>query len=171
MNAQKAPAFRAMQALSSATPQFQPCARRRASTDTLNGVPGGIRTHNRLLRRQVLYPVELRGRKARPANWRHFAAIAAFFRTARGWECPVERIRPSPDSARLRQGFGGQFCICIRFKIGGADGDQTHDLVVANDALYQLSYCPKQEGKLVNDAFSGVKQIFPRVVSCSESAV
>jgi hypothetical protein len=29
-----------------------------------------------------------------------------------------------------------------RAKAGGADGDQTHDLVVANDALYQLSYCP-----------------------------
>ena len=28
-------------------------------------------------------------------------------------------------------------------KDGGADRDQTDDLVVANDALYQLSYCPK----------------------------
>ena len=27
-------------------------------------------------------------------------------------------------------------------KDGGADRDQTDDLVVANDALYQLSYCP-----------------------------
>lgn len=26
---------------------------------------------------------------------------------------------------------------------GGADRDQTDDLVVANDALYQLSYCPE----------------------------
>ncbi len=26
--------------------------------------------------------------------------------------------------------------------LGGADEDQTHDLVIANDALYQLSYCP-----------------------------
>src|SRR5690606_31002689 len=29
-------------------------------------------------------------------------------------------------------------------KNGGADRDQTGDLVVANDALYQLSYCPVQ---------------------------
>jgi hypothetical protein len=28
-------------------------------------------------------------------------------------------------------------------KSGGADRDQTDDLVVANDALYQLSYCPE----------------------------
>ena len=132
------------------------------------GVPGGNRTHNRLLRRQVLYPVELRGRKARSANWRHFAAIAAFFRETRCWWCPTKRIRTSPGSACLRQGFGEQFRICIRFKIGGADGDQTHDLVVANDALYQLSYCPEQEGKLVNDAFSRVKQNFPRAASRSD---
>jgi hypothetical protein len=30
------------------------------------------------------------------------------------------------------------------FESGGADRDQTDDLVVANDALYQLSYCPKK---------------------------
>ena len=29
-------------------------------------------------------------------------------------------------------------------KLGGADEDQTHDLVIANDALYQLSYCPEK---------------------------
>ena len=29
---------------------------------------------------------------------------------------------------------------------GGADRDQTDDLVVANDALYQLSYCPVGKG-------------------------
>ena len=28
---------------------------------------------------------------------------------------------------------------------GGPDRDQTDDLVVANDALYQLSYCPKEQ--------------------------
>ena len=32
-------------------------------------------------------------------------------------------------------------------KIGGPDRDQTDDLVVANDALYQLSYCPEREGR------------------------
>ncbi len=26
--------------------------------------------------------------------------------------------------------------------LGGADGNQTHDLFIANEALYQLSYCP-----------------------------
>jgi hypothetical protein len=31
-------------------------------------------------------------------------------------------------------------------EIGGPDRDQTDDLVVANDALYQLSYRPVQEG-------------------------
>lgn len=35
---------------------------------------------------------------------------------------------------------------------GGADGDQTHDLVVANDALYQLSYCPEsREGQVLGN--------------------
>jgi hypothetical protein len=37
-------------------------------------------------------------------------------------------------------------------KAGGADGDQTHDLVVANDALYQLSYCPEsREGQVLGN--------------------
>ena len=31
-------------------------------------------------------------------------------------------------------------------KFGGADGNQTHDLFIANEALYQLSYCPKNKG-------------------------
>jgi hypothetical protein len=33
---------------------------------------------------------------------------------------------------------------------GGADGSQTHDLFIANEALYQLSYCPmfqRKEGR------------------------
>lgn len=30
-------------------------------------------------------------------------------------------------------------------KIGGPDRDQTDDLIVANDALYQLSYWPVRE--------------------------
>ena len=33
------------------------------------------------------------------------------------------------------------------YEAGGADRDQTDDLVVANDALYQLSYCPMWEGR------------------------
>ncbi len=32
-------------------------------------------------------------------------------------------------------------------KNGGPDRDQTDDLIVANDALYQLSYWPKKEGE------------------------
>ena len=32
-------------------------------------------------------------------------------------------------------------------KAGGPDRDQTDDLIVANDALYQLSYWPMQEGE------------------------
>ena len=34
-------------------------------------------------------------------------------------------------------------------KSGGADRDQTDDLVVANDALYQLSYCPVKWNGLI----------------------
>ena len=30
----------------------------------------------------------------------------------------------------------------IKTKNGGADGDRTHDLQIANLALSQLSYCP-----------------------------
>ncbi len=32
-------------------------------------------------------------------------------------------------------------------KSGGPDRDQTDDLVVANDALYQLSYWPEGDGR------------------------
>ena len=31
-------------------------------------------------------------------------------------------------------------------RLGGADGNQTHDLLIANEALYQLSYRPKPKG-------------------------
>ena len=34
----------------------------------------------------------------------------------------------------------------LKIQNGGADRDQTDDLVVANDALYQLSYCPVWKG-------------------------
>ena len=37
--------------------------------------------------------------------------------------------------------FRGPLKAC---QLGGADEDQTHDLVIANDALYQLSYCPEK---------------------------
>ena len=31
--------------------------------------------------------------------------------------------------------------------LGGADGDRTHDLQIANLALSQLSYCPKAQNR------------------------
>jgi hypothetical protein len=40
--------------------------------------------------------------------------------------------------------------LCVRdaaAKTGGPEGDQTPDLVVANDALYQLSYRPARKGR------------------------
>lgn len=36
--------------------------------------------------------------------------------------------------------------------LGGADRDQTDDLVVANDALYQLSYCPATKAGRYDEA-------------------
>ena len=41
---------------------------------------------------------------------------------------------------------------------GGAEGDRTPDLVIANDALSQLSYCPKP-GYFLDDAETLVKQL------------
>jgi hypothetical protein len=37
-------------------------------------------------------------------------------------------------------------------KFGGPDRDQTDDLVVANDALYQLSYWPMGKGRYWENA-------------------
>lgn len=48
--------------------------------------------------------------------------------------------------ALLRQGFGGHFPFRIGKKNGGAEGNQTPDLFIANEALYQLSYSPKTKG-------------------------
>jgi hypothetical protein len=39
------------------------------------------------------------------------------------------------------------------WNIGGADEDRTHDLVIANDALSQLSYRPKR-AMIATRAFS-----------------
>ncbi len=38
-------------------------------------------------------------------------------------------------------------------KIGGADEDRTHDLVIANDALSQLSYSPTHRTRLPEAVF------------------
>jgi hypothetical protein len=45
-------------------------------------------------------------------------------------------------------------------KTGGADRAQTGDLLVANEALYQLSYCPGQEGSHLGQWFTGSKSLF-----------
>ena len=50
---------------------------------------------------------------------------------------------------------------CYRAENGGADRDQTDDLVVANDALYQLSYCPiKLEVQIWENHLPQVNTIF-----------
>ena len=52
--------------------------------------------------------------------------------------------RSSRQPARLRPvGYGvAAFSLLTRAKAGGAEGDRTPDLVIANDALSQLSYGP-----------------------------
>ena len=42
--------------------------------------------------------------------------------------------------------------------LGGAEGDRTPDLVIANDALSQLSYCPNEPAKEVPHQHENVKQ-------------
>ncbi len=42
--------------------------------------------------------------------------------------------------------------------IGGAEGDRTPDLVIANDALSQLSYCPDEPAKYLPHQRENVKQ-------------
>ena len=51
---------------------------------SVDGVPGGNRTHNHLLRRQVLYPVELRGRSVLAGKWGFRVKIAALFSAGEG---------------------------------------------------------------------------------------
>jgi hypothetical protein len=55
--------------------------------------------------------------------------------------------RPSSDAPyfALRATQGILRLRCAAAKDGGPDRDQTDDLVVANDALYQLSYWPPWE--------------------------
>jgi hypothetical protein len=55
--------------------------------------------------------------------------------------------RSGAIQARLRPGFVGHFSFQLGKKSGGPDRDQTDDLVVANDALYQLSYWPMGKGR------------------------
>ena len=52
--------------------------------------------------------------------------------------------RSSRQPARLRPlGYAGQSSLASRAKTGGAERDRTADLLIANEALSQLSYSPK----------------------------
>jgi hypothetical protein len=53
----------------------------------------------------------------------------------------------------------------MRAKNGGADRDQTDDLVIANDALYQLSYCPMEGRDVLGRRFVRVNINFAGVCS------
>ena len=70
---------------------------------------------------------------------------------------PLARLGPTANGV-VRTGRG------VRAKNGGADGNQTHDLFIANEALYQLSYCPMQGRDVIGDAGSASKHqfLFPR---------
>ena len=62
-------------------------------------------------------------------------------------------MRAAPEGGCLR-------VRCAAAKDGGPDRDQTDDLVVANDALYQLSYRPPEEGQVLGKAPSQVNTNF-----------
>ena len=48
----------------------------------------------------------------------------------------------SSNNAFENKKIAKQICFAIRCFAGGDDGDRTHDLNIANVALYQLSYIP-----------------------------
>ena len=50
------------------------------------------------------------------------------------------------------------FFIMKSMFIGGAEGDRTPDLVIANDALSQLSYCPDEPAEDLPHQRENVKQ-------------
>src|SRR5690606_30339597 len=111
----------------------------------MSGAPGAIRTHDLPLRRGTLYPAELRGQQpailARaPGGGKSALPSPAHGggATKRGWTMPSS---PSGISS------------------GGAREDRTPDLVIANDALSQLSYGPT-EGRILYATFAARQ--FPR---------
>gem|GEM_PF-3167293 len=53
-----------------------------------------------------------------------------------------------------------------RLPHGGADGNQTHDLFIANEALYQLSYCPMQERDVFGERNLPSKHLISSGVGC-----
>jgi hypothetical protein len=57
------------------------------------------------------------------------------------WTKPVVALRAMPGTLRLRLGAAAPR-VARRAKRGGARRDRTADLVIANDALSQLSYGP-----------------------------
>ncbi len=74
----------------------------------------------------------------------------------------VRCLKPSMTSARTAMIEHGRKTRQVIEKIGGASRDRTDGLVVANDALSQLSYSPTQVGLLLSElilsAFSGMHQ-------------
>ena len=64
--------------MSKKTEMRQKWFRQLIDTSQLNGAPGGIRTPDPLLRRQTLFPTELR---ARGTEWPQFTVLAAWFAT------------------------------------------------------------------------------------------
>ena len=66
----------------------------------------------------------------------------------RSMAVPSEASSPAgrrPSYAKASEGILRRRCALA--KDGGPDRDQTDDLVVANDALYQLSYRPERKGR------------------------
>ena len=84
------------------------------------------------------------GANAPEATWRFDLTVTLAAKSARGAAIcddfsgnrdSEERLQPA-IARTIRHAFAA------RREIGGPDRDQTDDLVVANDALYQLSYWP-----------------------------
>ena len=65
------------------------------------------------------------------------------------------RLQPRPVSGDCQREKGGE--------IGGAEGDRTLDLRIANATLSQLSYRPTNEGRDCNEAPPPQQAIGPRV--------
>ena len=72
---------------------------------------------------------------------------------------PAQRAGITGDRKSKRPQRRPDFIRLDRF-FGGAEGDRTPDLVIANDALSQLSYCPAP-GRYVTDGGAEVKRSGP----------
>ena len=78
---------------------------------------------------------EAKGRQRNPAPGPH-----------RGLLRPASSSLPLDEIARNRAGFKGGTLEVLRPFFGGAERDRTADLLVANEALSQLSYSPHRTG-------------------------